>query len=76
MDDDIDDDFSRSNDAEIGMVGISNAVNVDKLDTTNHLIDLYSIKSWTKIVQRIADPIHLLIHSLIFINLKISACQF
>ena len=45
MDDDIDDDFSRSNDAEIGMVGISSAVNVDKLDTTNHLIDLYSIKS-------------------------------
>ena len=54
MNDDIndDDDYSRSNDdAEIGLVsGMSSTPRPgkpdnDKLDTTNHLIELYPIKS-------------------------------
>jgi hypothetical protein len=45
MNDDIDDEFSRSDEAEIGTVGTASAVREDKLDTTNHLIDLYPTKS-------------------------------
>ena len=45
MSDDINEEFSISDDAEIGLVGISNADRLDKLDTTNHLIDLYPIRS-------------------------------
>lgn len=45
LNDDINDEFSRSDDAEIGMVGTASAVREDTLDTTNHLIDLYPTKS-------------------------------
>lgn len=49
MNDDINDEYSRSSDdAEIGLVGGMSSTprpDNDNVDTTNHLIELYPIKS-------------------------------